>query len=135
VPGLCVYAAGALVAKLAGAAAFTLAWTHSIEKIPWEEDWRVTAAGLVLEQARVKGSGAGMEPPPEARLEGGVWRWAPRVPPLPELVLRRSGFTADWRLCADGRCRRMDEMVPAGADPVTLRACPAEPVSSGSARP
>jgi hypothetical protein len=135
VPGLCVYAAGALVAKLAGVAAFTLAWTHSIEKIPWEEDWRVTQAGLVLEQARVRGSGAGMEPPPDARLEGGFWRWTPRVPPRPEVVLRRSGFTADWRLCADGLCRAMDEMLPAEADPVRLRPCGAEPVSSGSARP
>jgi len=49
-------------------AAFTLVWTHSIEKIDWQEDWRITPQGLELVQARVKGSGAGMEPPPEARL-------------------------------------------------------------------
>ena len=36
---------------------FTLAWTHSIEKIRWEEDYRVTPSGLLLGEARVKGSG------------------------------------------------------------------------------
>ncbi|GGH30500.1 hypothetical protein GCM10007036_41130 [Alsobacter metallidurans] len=121
--GLCLYAGGALAAKLAGVAAFTLAWTHSIEKIPWEEDWRVTPAGLVLVEARVKGMGAGMEPPPEAVLAGGFWRWAPRVPPLPDVILRRAGVTADWRLCAGGQCRPMGDLAPGDADPVMMKPC------------
>jgi hypothetical protein len=36
------------------------------------------AQGLELVQARVKGSGAGMEPPPEARLVDGWFQWQPR---------------------------------------------------------
>ena len=80
--GLCL-AAGGLVVRL-GMAALTLAWTHSVEKIAWEEDWAATPQGLVLREARVRGSGAGMEPPPEARFVEGGWRWTPDLPPLHE---------------------------------------------------
>jgi hypothetical protein len=59
---LCLASAG--VVKTLSIAAFTLVWTHSIEKTDWQEDWRITPKGLELVQARVKGSGAGMEPPP-----------------------------------------------------------------------
>jgi hypothetical protein len=72
---LCLISAG--VTKTLAIAAFTLVWTHSIEKIDWQEDWRVTPQGLELVQARVKGSGAGMEPPPEARLVDGWFQWQP----------------------------------------------------------
>src|SRR5439155_12543371 len=61
---LCLASAG--VVKILALAAFTLVWTHSIEKVDWQEDWRVTPDGLELVQARIKGSGAGMEPPPGA---------------------------------------------------------------------
>lgn len=118
---LCLMA-GAVVAPLLASEA-TLAWTHSVERIPWEEDWRATASGLELVEARVRGTGAGMEPPPEARFEGGAWRWRPSLPALPEVVMRRSGATADWRVCISGRCRPMGDLVPEGADPVVLRAC------------
>ena len=119
---LCL-AAGAVLAPLL-AAEVTLAWTHSVERIPWEEDWRLAAGGLVLAEARVRGSGAGMEPPPEARLENGAWRWTPRLPALREVVMRRSGATADWRVCVRGACRPMGDYVPNDADPVALRPCP-----------
>jgi len=56
---LCLASAG--VVKTLSIAAFTLVWTHSIEKTDWQEDWRVTPEGLVLTQARVKGSGAAGE--------------------------------------------------------------------------
>ena len=112
-----------MAAKLAGVAAFTLAWTHSVEKIAWEEDWLVSPAGLVLQEARVRGSGAGMDPAPDAMFSDGAWRWKPAVPPLPEIVLRRSGATADWRLCASGSCRLLGELVDPQADPVILRPC------------
>ena len=65
--------AGAVVTRLA-VASFTLAWTHSVEKTRWEEDWRVGARGLEIVEARVKGSGAGMEPGPDARFDGTWWR-------------------------------------------------------------
>jgi hypothetical protein len=119
---LCL-AAGAVLAPLM-AAEVTLAWTHSVERILWEEVWREGEGGLVLAEARVRGSGAGMEPPPEARLEDGSWRWTPRLGPLPEVVMRRSGATADWRVCVGGACRPMGDYVPDGADPVALKACP-----------
>jgi len=121
---LCLAALGLLVPL--GADHLTLAWTHSVEKILWEEDWRETPAGLVLDEARVRGSGAGMDPPPEARFDGHAWRWHPALQPLPEVALRRSGATADWRLCIDGACRPMGDLVPAEADPVRLRPCGAE---------
>jgi hypothetical protein len=56
--------------------AFTLNWTHSIEKILWEEDYQVvqttSGARLQLTEARIRGSGAGMEPPPDAVLKNGA---------------------------------------------------------------
>jgi len=41
-------------------------------------------------------------------------------------VLRRSGATADWRVCMAGQCRPMGDLVPKGADPVVLTLCPPE---------
>jgi Uncharacterized conserved protein len=118
---ICLAAGAKVVPLLAGA--LTLAWTHSVEKILWEEDWRSGPAGLELVEARVRGSGAGMDPPPEARFEHGVWKWHPQVPPLREVILRRSGATADWQICIEGRCRPMDEIMPPAADPVVMKAC------------
>src|SRR5437660_4783369 len=93
---LCLASAGAV--KALSIAAFTLVWTHSIEKVDWQEDWRVTREGLVLTEARVKGSGAGMEPPPEARLVGGWFQWQPKRAVMPEVVLGNSGAAGEGRL-------------------------------------
>ncbi|SCZ02448.1 DUF1850 domain-containing protein [Microvirga guangxiensis] len=114
--------AGKVVAPLM-AGAMTLAWTHSVEKIAWEEDWRATPAGLEIVEARVKGSGAGMEPPPDARLVNGAWAWKPKLPPQAEIVMRRSGATADWRVCITGACRPMEAYVPPDADPIVMKVC------------
>jgi hypothetical protein len=114
--------AGAAIAPLM-ADAITLAWTHSVEKTLWEEDWRSGPAGLELVEARVRGSGAGMEPPPDARLVDGVWAWHPSVPPHREVIMRRSGATADWRICVGGQCRPMEVHVPPDADPVVMKVC------------
>ncbi|HZH12013.1 MAG TPA: DUF1850 domain-containing protein [Microvirga sp.] len=118
--------AGKVVAPLM-AGAMTLAWTHSVEKIAWEEDWRATPAGLEIVEARVKGSGAGMEPPPEARLVNGAYVWKPKLGPQAEVVMRRSGATADWRICIAGQCRPMEAYVPPDADPIVMRICRASP--------
>jgi hypothetical protein len=120
---LCLALAGVL--KTLSIAAFTLAWTHSVEKIEWQEDWRVTPAGLELMQARVKGSGAGMEPPPEARLVDGWFQWQSRRPPIPELLLGNSGAAGEWRLCGAGQCRTLSEIFghPIGANATIMRAC------------
>jgi len=120
---LCLISSG--VMKTLSLAAFTLAWTHSIEKIEWQEDWRVTPRGLEIVQARVKGSGAGMEPPPDARLVDGWFQWQPNRAAMPEIVLGNSGAAGEWRLCADGRCRTLSDVFghAIGANFTTMRAC------------
>lgn len=37
--------------------------------------------------------------------------------------MRRSGATADWRVCIAGACRPMGTYLPDDADPVVLRPC------------
>jgi hypothetical protein len=120
---LCLATAGAV--KALAVTAFTLAWTHSIEKVEWQEDWRIAGAGLELVEARVKGSGAGMEPPPQARLSDGWIRWKPARPATGEVTLGNSGAAGEWRLCADGKCRTLSEILgrPVGVDVTTMRAC------------
>ena len=100
---LCVLVAGKMT--VVAVSAFTLSWTHSIEKTRWQEDWRVTPAGLKIVEARVKGSGAGMEPPEGAVLRDGWWVYAPDIGPQPTVRLAASGATgAGWTLCADRTC-------------------------------
>ena len=116
---LCVIAGVKTVAI--AVTAFSLSWTHSVEKVEWREDWRVTPAGLELVQARVKGSGAGMEPPQGAVLEDGWWVYAPVVAPVPRLVLAASGATASgWSICSHEGCLTVGE---ASAEPVVLEPC------------
>ena len=120
---LCLASAG--VVKTLAVAAFTLMWTHSIEKVDWQEDWRVTPRGLELVEARVKGSGAGMEPAADARLIDGWFQWRPKRAPLPELALGNSGVAGEWRLCSDGQCRTLSDILghPVGANVTVLSAC------------
>ena len=118
---LCLAAAG-LTVQIA-ASSFSLAWTHTIEKTEWREDWRVEGSRLHLVKAAVKGSGAGMEPPPEARLEDGFYVWAPGIM-REEIVLRRDPHAGDWRLCAAKRCAPLAEWLGRNADPVRLTASP-----------
>jgi hypothetical protein len=103
--GICL-AAGLLAASLP-LSSFTLAWTHSIEKLRWEEDYRVVAGKLVLEEARIRGAGAGMEPPPDARFENGVWHYRPALPPLERLTLTHSPYTAGYEVCTAGACNQL----------------------------
>src|SRR6185369_16701670 len=109
--------------KALALSAFTLVWTHSIEKVDWQEDWRVTPRGLELVQARVKGSGAGMEPPPEARLVDGWFQWQPKRAPMPEVVLGNSGSAGEWRLCASEKCRTLSDIFGYPIGVTTLRVC------------
>ena len=57
---LCILAGGKVT--VIAATAFSLSWIHSVEKIEWQEDWAIVDAEFVLTEARVKGSGAGMDP-------------------------------------------------------------------------
>ncbi|CAL94533.1 DUF1850 domain-containing protein [Azoarcus olearius] len=106
---------------------FTLAWTHSIEKQRWEEDWAVRGEGavaaLVLERVRVRGHGAGMEPPAGAHLRDGVWEWQPGTTHA-VLRLTRSGFTADYSWCPDrGHCVPLGDILPGDGGVTEVRAC------------
>lgn len=95
--GLCL-ATPALALALSWPA-FTLSWTHSVEKTEWRERWRADAGELVLDEARVRGSGAGMDPPDGSVLRDGWWVYhhALRVPALHLAV---SGATVSgWRVC------------------------------------
>ena len=120
---LCLASLG--VVKALSVAAFTLVWTHSIEKVDWQEDWRITPKGLELVQARVKGSGAGMEPAADARLIDGWFQWQPKRAPMQEVVLGNSGAAGEWRLCGDGGCQTLSEIFghPIGANVSTMSAC------------
>ena len=104
---------------------FTLRWQHTVEKVLWEEDYVVAGEWLYLVSARVRGSGAGMEPPPEARLVDGWFQWRPARAPLPELVLGNSGVAGEWRLCQDSQCRTLSEIFerPIGADVIKISVC------------
>ncbi len=120
---LCVVGAKTLVLA---ASAFTLSWTHSVQKTVWEEDWRVEQGGLRIVAARVEGSGAGMEAGEGATFDGRFWRWKPDLPLLPKVLLRRSDAVPQgWKLCADGMCRAVADRDET-ADIVTLRPCNAE---------
>ena len=125
---LCLASAG--LVKTLSLVAFTLAWIHSVEKVEWQEDWRVTPDGLQLVEARVKGSGAGMEPPPEARLINGWFQWRPTRAPMRQVVLGNSGAAGEWRFCSDGRCRTLSDIFgrPVGANVTVMRGC--EPKST-----
>lgn len=115
---VCLYLGGKAVML---AAAFTLSWTHSVERTRWEEDWRLTPAGLELVEARVEATGAGMEIPEGAVLEDGMWRYRPALPPQRSLVLAQSGATGSgWTVCSGGICR---EFGAKPDEPAEIRAC------------
>ena len=119
--GVCLISAGKAV--VFAAATFSLSWTHSVEKIRWEEDWRLTPDGLQLVEARVQGSGAGMEVPDGAVLEDGAWRYRPTLPPQASINLASSGATVSgWKLCGETGCR---EVGTRSGDALTNAPCPA----------
>jgi hypothetical protein len=105
--------------------AFTLAWTHSVEKTRWEEDWTLRPSGLTLDEARIEGSGAGMEPPADATFDGRFWHYHPHLPPQSRIVLARSGATVgDWDICFDGTCHDVPDAAVKTEDPAILEPCP-----------
>ena len=107
-------------------ASFTLAWTHSIEKTRWEEDWQIAGSQLSISEARIKGSGAGMEPPANARLEAGTWHYRPDMPPKRSVLLSHSIHAAGYEFCTDGRCRPLASLIPGMGDnaSIEMSACP-----------
>ena len=81
----------------------------------------MTPPGLRVVEARIKGSGAGMDPPDGAVLEDGWWVYAPKVGPQQRLVLAASGATGSgWTLCAEQDCR---ELGKAAGGAIVLEPC------------
>jgi hypothetical protein len=105
---------------------FTLAWMHSIEKIRWEEDWRIENGTLIITEARIRGSGAGMEPPAGSTLKNGVWHYRPTLPPQKVLRLTHSPYTTGYELCSEDRCSPLADHLPEVDNNavIELRECP-----------
>jgi hypothetical protein len=120
---LCIALTGAPPLARLPVEAFSLIWTHSVERIEWREEWRISGGLLVLEQARVRGNGAGMEVPDGAKLVDGFWIYQPRVPPLERLNLANSSFTTDYRLCANDGCMDLGQVIGMADRPLTLFPC------------
>lgn len=116
--------------RFVAAPRFTLAWTHSIEKTRWEEDYRVRRDGagrldLLLERARIRGTGAGMEPPPDAVLRDGWYEYRPADQPDGALRLTRSTYTPDYDWCVAGRCMPLGQLLPSDGGVTLLWPCEA----------
>jgi hypothetical protein len=120
---ICIAAAG--VTKVIAASAFVLSWTHSVEKSGWIENWVVESGKLQLTEARVKGSGAGMDPGQGAALKDGWWVWTPQARAIPEIALASAGATGGgWKLCYDGGCVTFGELA---GDPIVIHPCDGAP--------
>ena len=89
----------------------TVAWEHTVEKIRWEEDYVATHDALILTEARIKGTGAGMEMPPDATLADGAWHYRPALPTLPKVYLRNTELPLGYDLCWDGKCTRLRALI------------------------
>jgi len=130
--GVCLSLAAALQgtpAVFVPVTEFTLAWTHSIEKVRWEEDYAVRLDPQTQQpvlhavQARIKGSAAGMEPPPDAVLRHGWYAYTPALRTLAELRLTRSEFTPDYDWCTQGSCQKMSNLIASDKGITRATAC------------
>ena len=81
--------------------------------------------------ARVKGSGAGMEPPDSAVLKNGWWQYRPPIARHRELRLTRSPYTADYEICFDGACRSLSEVAPQTEGVTRMVSCAATAAVAG----
>lgn len=89
----------------------TLTWMHSVEKVQWSEHYRREAGHVVLTEATVEGTGAGMDPPADAVFDGRVWRYTPALPPMKRVVLTRSTYTPDYTVCWNATCQSLTALV------------------------
>lgn len=117
---LCILAAGTALGLAVPADGFDLRWIHSVERTEWRERWSLGADGLSLVESRVRGSGAGMEPAEGSVLVDGWWVDRATRRSVAELSLPLSPYAPPYRLCLGDDCRRLDALVPAGAESATL---------------
>jgi len=92
----------------------TLSWIHSVEKVLWEEDYRLQGNKLILTEARIRSSGAGMEAISGAAWQNGYWRYTPNLGPLSSVRLANSEFVQGYVLCWDEHCRPLDTFFSRG---------------------
>ncbi|WP_404861950.1 DUF1850 domain-containing protein [Georhizobium sp. MAB10] len=125
---LCLSAAGKTVAL--ALEAFSLVWTHSVEKTEWREEWRIADGLLVIERAHVQGTGAGMEIPAGAQLIDRAWVYEPDLSPRPSVIFSDAGQGSDWQICAMDRCRAMGTLLPVSGTILEMKACngPGQPL-------
>lgn len=112
--GTCVAVTAGLLTTVLPTGNVTLKWIHSVEKVPWEEDYLATTNGLIITEACVRRSGAGMEPPASARFDGIWWRYKPALPALPSVALANSTFVQGYQICWGGRCQQLSNVVSKG---------------------
>jgi len=124
--GFCLGVAFSVIHAMIPATSLTLAWTHSVEKIRWEEDYAIRDGKLVVIAARVQGNGAGMEPGANAVRRGDWWEYKPTLPPLPKITFANSAYTDDYTLCANGKCQKLGALLgdPNRDKPIDLFPCP-----------
>lgn len=120
---MCVALLVAAHANVLAADRMTLRWMHTVEKTLWEEDYRTDGRLLVIEEARVRSSGAGMDPPATAVWSAGWWRYEPRLAALEEVTLANSPFSTGYTVCWKGTCQPLSVLVPPG-EPVRLASRP-----------
>lgn len=113
---LCIAASGKIIAL--AATAFSLSWTHSVERTLWQEQWVVTDGRLQVVEGTVQGSGAGIYLPENARRTEQGWTYTPALAPLASLSLAASGTTpSNWTLCTASQCL---ELGPDAEGSITL---------------
>ena len=100
---------------------FTLSWTHSVEKTEWQEDWKINDTKLELIEARVQGSGAGMDPPDGSLFANGWWTYKPKKINIEELFLATSNTNlVNWKICYNGICQVLNNN---NEDPIKIFPC------------
>lgn len=123
---MCIALVAGAVSIVLSTSTMTLRWTHSVERVPWEEDYRAVQGGLMIVEARVVRSGAGMDPPEGSIFDGTWWRYTPDLGMLPDVKLANSAFAGGYSLCWRDGCHPLASMVPQGeVATVTSRECPA----------
>ena len=76
-----------------------------VEKIEWQEDWIINHNQLEIVEARVQGSGAGMEVPEGSKFVDGWWIYRPKDIKTNELLLATSNTNIqNWKICFNGSC-------------------------------